>query len=177
MNLADYLAEIESIEFQTRFSVISGLKIMMLALSHDDTLSEFIRFLRNSPSSNSKVYQQMVYLIDSQATSNSLSSFDESITAYLYVLSQADAELVQRAILSILSVENLWWANRVAQKIYENLVGTTVTVISPEYNTLNSMYMSSNIQIVDFSSMDTPSTVIKPNISQKSSIPILTKIG
>ena len=120
MTLNGYFEEIESLEFQIQFSVLSGLNSLVYAMSEYPTLQNLIAELEGSPSHIEAVYERIKSLLPKIATETRV-SYDESIAAYLFCLSKVDEDkawLVCRHILRTTD-GGLWWSKRLAWRFVD----------------------------------------------------------
>ena len=113
MTLRAYFEEMETLSFQTQFSVISGFEALRLAFSYDSTIKNLIVALNDSPGQTQEIYERIKYLLPKAATETEL-SYDETIAAYLFCLSRADPAAALDASKLVLMTGSLWWSVQLA---------------------------------------------------------------
>ncbi len=113
MSLSNYFAEIESLEFQVQFSVISGFKILQLAMQQQPTLVKLMSEMRRDTRLAAAVSDRIKLLLKKVDSETQL-SYDESIAAYLFCLAQVDLLTTYRASWHILEQGGLWWSVQLA---------------------------------------------------------------
>lgn len=118
MTLNDYFEEMESLAFQTQFSVLSGLGSVEFALARDSTVSGLLKLLKNDSRLVQELHYRIRYLLPKVATETQL-SYDESIVAYLYCLKKDYPLWAYRASESIWDTDGLLWSRWLAYKIIE----------------------------------------------------------
>lgn len=116
MTLSAYFEEMETLSFQTQFSVISGLEVLRLAFSYDSTIKNLIAELNGSPVLIQGIFARIRYLLPKAAITTEL-SYDESIAAYLFCLSQVDLAAALDASNLVLMTGGLWWSVQLALHI------------------------------------------------------------
>ena len=116
MTLSAYFEEMETLSFQTQFSVISGLEVLRLAFSYDSTIKNLIADLNGNPVLTQEILARIKYLLPKAATTTEL-SYDESIAAYLFCLSRVDLAVALDASNLILMTGGLWWSVQLALHI------------------------------------------------------------
>ena len=118
MKLDDYFEEIESLAFQIQFSVLSGLRVVQFALSHDATVSGLLDMLKHETDLAESLYRRIRYLLPRVSQETNL-SYDESIVAYLYCLNKTDLLFAYRASTLIWDTEGLLWSRWLAFEIIQ----------------------------------------------------------
>ena len=116
MTLSAYFEEMETLSFQTQFSVMSGLEVLRLAFSYDSTIKNLIAELNGNHSLIQEIFARIKYLLPKAATTTEL-SYDESIAAYLFCLSRVDLAAARDASNLILMTGGLWWSVQLALHI------------------------------------------------------------
>ena len=116
MTLSTYFEEMETLSFQTQFSVISGLEVLRLALSYDSTIKNLITELNGNPVLTQEIFARIKYLLPKAAATTEL-SYDESIAAYLFCLSRVDLATALDASNLVLMTGGLWWSVQLALHI------------------------------------------------------------
>ena len=116
MTLSAYFEEMETLPFQTQFSVISGLEVLRLAFSYDSTIKNLIAELNGNHSLTQGICERIKYLLPKAATATEL-SYDESIAAYLFCLSRVDLAAARDASNLVLMTGGLWWSVQLALHI------------------------------------------------------------
>lgn len=116
MSLANYFGEIETIEFQIQYSILSGFRSVMDAMSEDKTLSQLCADLHDSPDSSLVVLQRINKLLQEYEFGVSM-PIDESIAAYLYCLWKVDPATALEASKVILEAGGQWWPVQLALHI------------------------------------------------------------
>ena len=110
--------KIESLVFQTQFSVLSGIDAVQFALSRHATVKSLLAEIDNDPRLAERLHNRILYLLPKVAKEKML-SYDESIVAYLHCLEKTDHRLAHRASMPIWSAEGLLWSRWLAHKIIE----------------------------------------------------------
>jgi len=118
MILDKYFDKIETLDFQVQFSVLSGLSVVELALSYDETISGLLDLLRREARYAEDLYRRIRYLLPRVSQETNL-SYDESIVAYLYCLNKTDLLFAYRASTLIWDTEGLLWSRWLAFKIIQ----------------------------------------------------------
>ena len=118
MTLNGYFEEIESLEFQIQFSVLSGLNSLVYAMSEYPTLQNLIAELEGSPSHIEAVYERIKSLLPKIATETRV-SYDESIAAYLFCLSKVDEDKAWLVCRHILRTKGTRWSRRLALRLVD----------------------------------------------------------
>ena len=131
MTLEDYFEEIESLQFQIQFSVLSGMNILLRALSQHSTVSGLVTFAENHPDYAQQIFNRIHYLLPIAETETKL-SYDESVVTYLYCLSQLNLSLAQRASIQILQDKRLWWSTQLAQQLIKEQSNAIPEVIQED---------------------------------------------
>lgn len=121
MNLEELFRKIEGSYFSANINVVSGFKVLLLALREDELLKELIGVLRESPENKQIVLERLASLLNKNDHPEYAHPYDAAITAYLYVLSQTDNLLTQQAIEHILQTPRLWWAAKLAKHLQETV--------------------------------------------------------
>ena len=118
MSLDKYFRQIETLEFQAQYSIYSSFSLVRMAMSEDDVLKQLIEELaHDDPRSHIKaVHRRIKYLLPKAATTTEL-SYDESIAAYLFCLSQVDLAAARDASNLVLMTGGLWWSVQLALHI------------------------------------------------------------
>jgi hypothetical protein len=117
MNLAQVLKHIESLEFDVRFSVISGFRTVLNGFKIDETVQALIQLLRENPDNQLAVLERLKALIpDYQA--DYMHTHDIPICAYLYALHEAEnTDMFETIVPAIVSKKEFFWARQMAHKI------------------------------------------------------------
>lgn len=113
MRLSAYFEEMETLSFQTQFSVISGFGLLRVAFSHNPTVKNLIAELHDDSSLTQEIYKRISRLLTSAATETEV-SYDESIAAYLFCLSRVDLAAALDASNLVLKTGSLWWSVQLA---------------------------------------------------------------
>ena len=128
MTLRAYFEEMETLSFQTQFSVISGLEVLRLAFSYDSTIKNLIAELNGNHGLTQEIIARIRYLLP-KATTTTESSYDESIAAYLFCLSRVDLAATLDASNLVLMTGGPWWSVQLALHIkdYVNQITDSIT--------------------------------------------------
>ncbi|MDE2855263.1 MAG: hypothetical protein OXN88_13910 [Chloroflexota bacterium] len=110
MKQNEYFEEMETIEFQVQFSVLSGFQSLLRAYSRDPTVMRLIADLLDDQGQTHKICERITYLINVADPRY----FDESIAAYLFCLSKVDLPMAHEASERILKTGGLWWSVQLA---------------------------------------------------------------
>lgn len=120
MSLDKYFAEIESLEFQVQYSILSGFRSVREAMSRDCILRQLILELKGSNENLQYVVDRIAYLL-AKAERRVDKPIDESVAAYLFCLSRVDLSAAHFASKMTLRMGGLWWSVQFALYI-DNLV-------------------------------------------------------
>ena len=115
MLLNELATVIESMEFQNRYVVVAGLKVLRLAMAHDAVIGELIDELTEDAEARRAVLGRIEHLL----SLDDAREYDESIAAYLYCLSEVDPAMALKASEGILSAGGVYWSMRLALHIQE----------------------------------------------------------
>ena len=118
MTLDSYFEEIETLEFQVQFSVLSGLESVKRALARNATVEGLILELTAQPALADDVFDRIFSLLPKVSVVTDL-SLDESIAAYLYCLQTVEPLLALQASKSIKPAPGLLWTFWLALQIIE----------------------------------------------------------
>ena len=118
MSLKSCFDEIESLQFQTKLSVVGGLDILQLVLEQNSTIKDLIARLETDPRDRKRLFERIGQLLRKVDSETEL-SYDESIAAYLYCLKRHDLNLARMASHSIWKMGGLWWSAQIAHQIIE----------------------------------------------------------
>jgi len=127
MALSNYFAEIETLEFQVQFSVISGFEILQLAMSQDPTLSKLISEMNKKTDLQAAAFDRIKLLLGKVATETQL-SYDESIAAYLFCLSKVNLATAYRASWRIREHGGLLWSVQLAFSVQQRFAEFATSV-------------------------------------------------
>ena len=129
MKLHEYFDTIESIEFQVRFSILSGFRSVLDAMSEDEILIQLIKYLDSQPSKVGELQSRIEHLLERSETVFDI-SVDESIAAYMFCLLKVDLAAARDASERILQAGSLWWSVQYALyvKNYVNQITESVKV-------------------------------------------------
>ena len=116
MSLDSYFKEIETIEFQVQYSVLSGFRSVLDAMSDDSIMRQLCTDLQRSPDNCLDVLQRISRLLREYEFGISM-PIDESIAAYLYCLWKVDPATALEASRSILEAGGQWWSVQLALHI------------------------------------------------------------
>lgn len=116
MSMDEYISKFESLEFQIQFSVVGGLRILRLAMSQHPIVLGLIDELTDSAANVETVFDRIGLLI-AKVESETQLSYDESIAAYLFCLSNVDLPMAHRASGLILESGGLFWSVQLAHHV------------------------------------------------------------
>ena len=116
MSLVSYFKEIETIEFQVQYSVLSGFRSVLDAMSDDNIMHQLCADLQRSPDNCKDVLQRISRLLQEYEFGISM-PIDESIAAYLYCLWKVDPATALEASRIILEAGGQWWSVQLALHI------------------------------------------------------------
>lgn len=119
MSLKSYFDEIESLQFQTKLSVVGGLDILHLVLEQNSTIKELIARLEADHKDRKRLFERIGLLLRKVDSETEL-SYDESIAAYLYCLATVNPLTAYRASLKVLEHGALWWSVQLALQVKDN---------------------------------------------------------
>ncbi len=122
MSLDKVLEEIESLDFTTRLSILSGFSTVLLTLKNDQTIAQLISKLATSEENRQKVFQRILELLPQNPQPEYAHPLDENLTGYLFALNEVDAHLAQESAEKVFETPNLFWARRLAKHILETPV-------------------------------------------------------
>ena len=129
MNLAQVLKHIESLEFDVRFSVISGFRTVLNGFKIDETVQALIQLLRENPDNQLAVLERLNILIPDYQ-SDYMHTHDIPVCAYLYALYEVNSlGALEVVVHQIIEKKEFFWARKMAIKILEELNITTQTEI------------------------------------------------
>ena len=111
----EYFEEMETIEFQVQFSVLSGFQSLLRAFSRDSTVMRLIAKLLDDQGQTHEIYERITYLLSVADPRY----FDESIAAYLFCLWEADHPIAHKVSERILETGGLWWSVQLALHVIE----------------------------------------------------------
>ena len=112
--------EIESADFQARYMIFSGFKLMRKALAREETVRLLIDEIRLNPSWSGDVSKRIHYLSASQ-NGRAGAAIDVAVAAYLYCLYQTDQRLAKLMSEYVLRLGKLWWSVDLALQITKNI--------------------------------------------------------
>ncbi|MCY4540761.1 MAG: hypothetical protein OXE52_21275 [Chloroflexi bacterium] len=118
MSLDKYFGEIETIEFQVQYSVLSGFRSVLDGMSEDKTLVQLCADLQRSPESCQAVFYRIKRLLQEYDIDGDM-PIDESVAAYLYCLWKVDTATALEASKSVLDAGGQWWSVQLAMHILQ----------------------------------------------------------
>lgn len=142
MNLKSLFNSVESVDFATDFSVLSGFRIFQDALQDNEILQVFIGHLNRYPSQQNQVLDHVLSLAQKEADPNFQHPDDVALAAYLHILSKVNYALAYTAAESLAKMENLWWSKRIATSIVESMKTRQEFVFAKSSMTLHSVSTS-----------------------------------
>ena len=119
MSLQRYFDEIESLQFQIKFSVVGGFEILKLVMERNPTICRLIATLRTDRKAAKRVFERITLLL-SKVDSETELSYDESIAAYLHSLAEVNSMIAYRASLKIIRHGGLWWSVQLAHFVKDD---------------------------------------------------------
>lgn len=120
MTLSKFYEEIESADYQSRFMIFSGFKLVRNALSRDKAIASLINEARLNPSYIDNIGKRILFL-SAENKDRPGASFDIAIAAYLYCLYQTDQYFAKRMSEYVLQMGKLWWSVDLALHIKKNM--------------------------------------------------------
>jgi len=117
---------IESVDFTTDFTVISGFKVFQQALDKSDVLRQLINSLKAHPPRKKKMLERLICLLGSSNDPEQLHPYDIAIAVYLYALSKVDIILAFETARKLCEIPNLWWARRLANAVLDSMKTATI---------------------------------------------------
>jgi hypothetical protein len=127
MNLQAIIDDIESIEFNIKFSVLSGFTTVLSALEHEGLVQTLIQTIDGNSDKQAIITERIGVLLP-QFKSGFLHPQDIPVTVYLFVLHKVNglgtlASLVDKVV----SIPEFWWARKMAEHIQANISSTIDT--------------------------------------------------
>ena len=153
MTLSAYFEEMETLSFQTQFSVISGLEVLRLAFSYDSTIKNLIAELNGNHSLIQEIFARIKYLLPKAATTTEL-SYDESIAAYLFCLSRVDLAAARDASNLVLMTGGLWWSVQLALHIKDYVNQITDSITTSYKASMHVFEATSEWEVSDFDALE-----------------------
>ena len=120
MTLGKFYEKIESADFQSRFMIFSGFKLVRNALARDKAIASLINEVRLNPSYIDNIGKRILFL-SAENMDRPGASFDVAIAAYLYCLYQTDQYFAKRMSEYVLQMGKLWWSVDLALFIKKNM--------------------------------------------------------
>ena len=120
MELYDFFQDIESPEFQSRFMIFSGFRLVRKALSRDKTISSLINVVRLNPSFIDNIGKRILFLF-AENKHKPGAAYDIAVAAYLYCLYMTDQHFANRMSVYVLQQGKLWWSVDLALHIKKNV--------------------------------------------------------
>ena len=117
MNLSQLIATMESFEFDSRFSVLSGFSSVLSAFQIDQTVQTLIQLLRENADNQAAILARLQALIPDYQK-DYMHTHDIPVCAYLYTLHQVEnTAMLESVIPAIVSKKEFFWARKMAAKI------------------------------------------------------------
>lgn len=120
MKPSDFYEEIESLDFQSRFMIFSGFKLVRNALSRDLAIASLINEARLNPSYIDSIGKRILFL-SADNKDRPGATYDIAVAAYLYCLYQVDQHFASRMSDYVLQMGKLWWSVDLALHIKKNM--------------------------------------------------------
>ena len=120
MKLHDLFSEIESTEFQSRYMLFSGFKLLRKAMSRDRNIADLINEVLLNPTYTDIVGKQVLSLFAKHKDEPG-SAFDVAVAAYLYCLYRTDPLFAKKMSEYILKKGKLWWSVDLALHISRHM--------------------------------------------------------
>lgn len=120
MTLSNFYEEIESADFQSRFMIFSGFKLVRNALSRDKAIALLINEVRLNPSYIDNIGKRILFL-SAENKDRPGATFDIAVAAYLYCLYKTDQHYAKRMSEYVLQMGKLWWSVDLALHIKKNM--------------------------------------------------------
>ena len=118
MQLDSVFQEIETIEYQVRYSIFSGFNLVLSTMSEDQLLRQLIDVLGQDGGKQytSDVAGRIEHLLQEYEFGVG-TPIDESIAAYLYCLWKVDPATALEACKVVLEAGGQWWSVQLALHI------------------------------------------------------------
>jgi len=137
MRLAQIIEHTESLEFDVRFSVLSGFRTVLSGFEIDETVQALITLLHDNPDNQLAVLERLKALIPDYQK-DYMHPHDIPVCAYLYALNQVSSlGALEVVIPAIISKEEFFWSRKMAIKILENLNSITKTLTVNSQDTVS----------------------------------------
>ena len=134
MTVSELINDIESIQFEIRFSVLSGFQSVLSAMEIDETVSSLIQSLDGDADGQRTVLERIQALIPDYK-SGYMHPHDITITAYLFALDKGNSLGTLMAIVDeIAALPEFWWARKLAQVIRESIAARLTKNIWYEFD-------------------------------------------
>lgn len=112
--------DFESADFAARLNVASDFRTFLIALRESSTVREHLREL-DSMDRCLEVYTRLKQLLEEDVDPEYLHPHDTPIAAYLYALSRREPEVAKAAVELVRDTDQLWWADRMATYVAEEI--------------------------------------------------------
>jgi len=119
MTMSELINQIESIQFEIRFSVLSGFKSVLSAMEIDETVGSLIQSLDGNAANQRTILERIQALIPDYK-SGYMHPHDITVTAYLFALDKANGiETLNDVVDKIAELSEFWWARKLAQQLQQ----------------------------------------------------------
>lgn len=119
MNMNEMFAVIEGLAFTTLMETASGFRILMFNIESHETVKQLVERVQQSPQAAEIIFERLRVVLAEDKYPGHAHEHDTSITAYLYVLTQTNADLAAAAAEQIAQMPSLFWAAKLAKQTLE----------------------------------------------------------
>ncbi len=116
MSLSNYFTEIESEDFQSRFMIYSGFKLVRKALAREKNVASLINEMRLNSACIDEIGKRILSLC-AENKDEPGAAYDIAVAAYLYCLYVTDQHFASRMSDYVLQLGKLWWSVDIALHI------------------------------------------------------------